>query len=198
MGIEKLVIEPTVGYMLKVLKSGKRIITFKDEFASIRHGNYFDFINQVKGEVPITVRYNAGEITVDNTSQKDDVDFLGLLNSEPSLIKFYKNCLAVYGKVIDDDISDKVYGKVVLFEIGLRMHASNNSLLSERETLESVINKLSSFKFLTKEETIQLHLGRSFSNMIKHPKGQFSSWKEGVQAFENAYNVLIKHQLTVY
>jgi hypothetical protein len=32
------------------------------EFASIRHGNYFNFLNLVKGEIPFKVVYNSGII----------------------------------------------------------------------------------------------------------------------------------------
>ena len=62
---EILIIEPTVGYMLKVIKSGKKITKFKSEFAAIRHGNYFDFLNLVKGPIPFLVTYNAGKITTE-------------------------------------------------------------------------------------------------------------------------------------
>jgi len=43
-----LTIEPTVGYMLKVIKSGQTITKYNDEFKAIRHGNYFDFLNLLK------------------------------------------------------------------------------------------------------------------------------------------------------
>ncbi len=192
-----LVIEPTVGYMLKVIKSGKKITKFKDEFAAIRHGNYFEFLDMVKGPIPFMVTYSAGIITTDNTPTKDDCDFGGLIKAGPSLVLFYKNCLSEYGLMQDTDISNDTYGKVVLFEISLRMHANNNKLLNERDDLINVIDKLSTFKKLDQTDTDKLHLGRKFLNMIKHNKNQFSSWREGINSFESAYDILIKHQITV-
>ncbi len=192
-----LIIEPTVGYMLKVIKSGKTITKFKNEFAAIRHGNYFEFLNLVKGPIPFMVTYNAGVITTDNTPTKDDCDFGGLLKAGPSLVIFYKSCLSEYGNISDADISNETYGKVVLFEISLRMHANNDKLLNEREDLINVIDKLSTFKNLGQIDTEKLQLGRKFRNMIMHNKNQFPSWTDGIKAFESAYEVLVKHQLTI-
>jgi len=165
----------TVGYMLKVLKSKTKINEFDSEFKMIRHGNYFEFINSIKGEIPHTVVYQNGNIKSDNISRKDDFDFLGLFNSNPSLIKFYKECYDKYGKIIDNDVPNEIYGIAALFEISLRMHANNQNLIKPREKLVDVIDKLSEFKKLTKEETEVLHLGRRFINMIKHFKNQFPS-----------------------
>ncbi|MCW3075829.1 MAG: hypothetical protein JWO32_438 [Bacteroidetes bacterium] len=192
-----LVIEPTVGYMLKVMKSGKSLTKYKNEFASIRHGNYFEFLNLIKGPIPFMVVYNNGNITTDSTPTKEDCDFAGLLKAGPSLKIFYKNCMSEYGQIADTDISDEIYGKVVLFEISLRMHANNNALLNDREDLINVITKLSSFKSLNRADIDKLQLGRKFLNMIKHDKNQFASWTDGIKAFETAYQVLIDHQLTV-
>ncbi|MBL7901611.1 MAG: hypothetical protein JNK73_06425 [Bacteroidia bacterium] len=192
-----LIIEPTVGYMLKVIKSGKTITKFKNEFAAIRHGNYFEFLNMVKGPIPFMVTYNAGNITTDNTPTKDDCDFGGLLKAGPSLVIFYKNCLSEYGSIPDTDISNETYGKIVLFEISLRMHANNDKLLNEREDLINVIDKLATFKNLGQIDTEKLQLGRKFRNMIMHNKNQFPSWADGIKAFESAYEVLVQHQITV-
>jgi hypothetical protein len=191
-----LIIEPTVGYMLKVMKSGLTITKFKKQFAAIRHGNYFEFLGMVKGPIPFMVTYNAGVVTTDNTPTKDDCDFGSLLKSGPSLFIFYKNCLSEYGSILDTDISDETYGKVVLFEISLRMHANNEKLLHEREDLIHVIDKLSAFKNLEQMDMEKLHLGRKFLNMIKHNKNQFPSWTAGINAFETAFEVLIKNQMT--
>ncbi len=196
-GTHILYIEPTVGFMLKVIKSGKKITKYKDEFSAIRHGNYFEFINIVKGSIPVMVSYNAGIVTTDNTLKKEDCDFAGLIKSGPSLIKFDNNCISEYGLVIDSDISDETYGKVVLFEISLRMHANNDKILNEREDLIDVINKLSSFKDIGQTDTETLHLGRRFLNMIKHNKNQFPTWTEGIKAFENAYGILEQNKLTI-
>lgn len=192
-----LTIEPTVGYMLKVIKSGQTITKYNDEFKAIRHGNYFDFLNLVKGPIPFMVSYTNGVIRTEEYPQKDDCDFAGLLKAGPSLVIFYKKCFAEYGLIIDTDISDEEFGKVVLFELSLRMHSNNNTLLNEREQLINVIDKLSRFKSLSISDTEKLHLGRQFLNMIKHPKNQFPSWSEGLKAFEIAYQVLVVNKLTI-
>ena len=51
----------TVGYMLKVLKSGVDTYKFRREFAAIRHGNYEEFIELVKGRIPFMVIYGQEE-----------------------------------------------------------------------------------------------------------------------------------------
>ncbi|MCK0160503.1 hypothetical protein [Allomuricauda sp. F6463D] len=187
----------TVGYMLKVLKSKAKIDKFIPEFKMIRHGNYFEFINSVKGEVPHTVVYNKGKITSDNIARKDDFDFLGLFNANPSLQKFYLDCYNEYGKITDTDIPDSIYGIAALFEISIRMHANNNNLIEPRENLVEVINKLSEFKGLTENETNKLHQGRRFINMIKHFKNQFPSWNEGIDAITIAYELIKEKKLTM-
>jgi hypothetical protein len=187
----------TVGYMLKVLKSNVKIDKFNPEFKMIRHGNYFEFINSVKGEVPHTVVYSKGKITSDNIARKDDFDFLGLFNANPSLQKFYIDCHKEYGKITDTDIPDSIYGIAALFEISIRMHANNNNLIESRENLVEVINKLSEFKNLTENETNKLHQGRRFINMIKHFKNQYSSWNEGIDAMTIAYELIKEKKLTI-
>jgi hypothetical protein len=187
----------TVGYMLKVLKSNVKIDKFNPEFKMIRHGNYFEFINSVKGEVPHTVVYNKGKITSDNIARKNDFDFLGLFNANPSLQKFYIDCHKEYGKITDTDIPDSIYGIAALFEISIRMHANNNNLIESREDLVEVINKLSKFKNLTENETNKLHQGRRFINMIKHFKNQFPSWNEGIDVMTVAYELIKEKKLTI-
>jgi hypothetical protein len=187
----------TVGYMLKVLKSNVKIDKFNPEFKMIRHGNYFEFINSVKGEVPHTIVYNKGKITSDNIARKNDFDFLGLFNANPSLQKFYIDCHKEYGKITDTDIPDSIYGIAALFEISIRMHANNNNLIESREDLVEVINKLSKFKNLTENETNKLHQGRRFINMIKHFKNQFPSWNEGIDVMTVAYELIKEKKLTI-
>ena len=82
-----LTIEPTVGYMLKVIKSGQTIIKYNDEFKAIRHGNYFNFLNLVKGPIPFMVSYTNGVIRTEEYPQKEDCDFAGLA-IRPSLSFF--------------------------------------------------------------------------------------------------------------
>ncbi|MDA3862000.1 MAG: hypothetical protein PF445_12330 [Melioribacteraceae bacterium] len=123
----------TVGYMLKVLKSDINIDEFSKEFKMIRHGDYFEFINSVKGQVPHTVVYQNGNIKSDNIARRDDFDLLGLVNANPSLQKFYENCFEKYGEINDTDIPNSIYGIAALFEISVRMHANNNNLIEPIE-----------------------------------------------------------------
>lgn len=186
-----------VGYMLKVLKSNVKIDKFNLEFKMIRHGNYFEFINSVKGEIPHSVVYSKGKITSDNIARNDDFDFLGLFNANPSLQKFYIDCYNEYGKITDIDIPDSIYGIAALFEISLRMHANNHNLIEPRENLNEVINKLTKFKNLNKDETNKLHQGRRFINMVKHFNNQFPTWNEGIDSMKIAYEIVKEKKLTV-
>lgn len=194
---EYLTIGYTVGFMLKVMKRGIKIDKYRKEFACIRHGNYFEFINFIKGEVPFTVVYSHGVIETNPPPKKDDCDFVALFKAGPSLMDFYKKCRKEYFVEKDDDVCDVLYYKAVLFEISLRMHANNNHLIAEREDLIDVIDNLCYYKEINDEERNLFHRGRDFINMIKHPKNQFSSWKEGCDAFEVAYSLLAKHKLTI-
>lgn len=187
----------TVGYMLKVLKSNVVINEYNKEFKMIRHGNYFEFINSVKGEVPESVVYQKGVITSGNTPKEDDFDFLGLFNSNPSLIEFHKKCHSKYGSIIDEDIPNSIYGIAALFEISIRMHARNHELIEPRERLVETINKLGQFKNLSVEEIDKLHKGRMFINMIKHFNNQFPTWNIGIEAMTISYDLLKEHKLTI-
>jgi len=197
--MKKLIIPiaTTVGYMLKVLKSDIEIDDFNTEFKMIRHGNYFEFINAIKAEVPFTVVYSNGEITADNIAKEDDVDFLGLFNAGPSLREFYIKCYNRYGNIIDPDIPDSIYGRAALFEISLKMHANNRHLIAPREKLVDVINKLCTDQNICQEDVKKLHQGRHFLNMIKHFNNQFSSWEIGIDNLNIAYELLKKHEFTI-
>jgi len=195
---EELIISIVVGYMLKLLKNNVNITSHLKEFAAIRHGNYDEFIQLVNGEKPFMVMYDNGEIRTDNFNQNNTCDFGMLIQSGPSLTKFYNEVKSIYGNVNDVDISDDIYKKLVLFEISLRVHANNNNLIGNKETIEIVINKLSAFKNLSTDEIEKLHNGRLFTNYIKHKKSKkFSSYQDGINQFNEAYDVLLKHQLTI-
>jgi hypothetical protein len=195
--METLIIAKTVGYMLKAMKLKEDTSLFHKEFASIRHGNYFEFTELIKGEIPTVVVYNKGEIQVNNRLTRDEIDFVGLIKSGPSLLKFNKKCLSQFGKLVDNDISDDIYEKVALFEISLRMHANNKNLINSQEDLIEVIFKLSKSKKLPNNLVVKLQNGRRFLNMIKHPKNQFPNWNDGIIAFNEAYLICQKHSLTV-
>lgn len=196
--MERLIISVTVGYMLKVLKANKKIITFRDEFAAIRHGDYMEFINLVKGEIPFLVVYNGGVITSGELPpNSEDIDFELLLKSGPSLKSFYTKCRSIYGEIIDNEVSNELFELAALFEINLRMHANNSKLLNSREKLYKVIDKLGDFKSMAKTDIQKVHGGRHFLNMIKHNNSQFSSWEQGQVALNSAYEVLNTYELTV-
>jgi hypothetical protein len=184
--------------MLKLLKNNVNITSHSKEFSAIRHGNYDEFIQLVNGEKPFMVMYDNGEIRTDNFNQNNTCDFGMLIQSGPSLTKFFNDVKSIYGNVNDVDISDDIYKKLVLFEISLRVHANNNNLIGNKETIENVINKLSAFKNLSTDEIGNLHNGRLFTNYIKHKKSKkFSSYQDGINKFNEAYDILIKHQLTI-
>ena len=195
--MEELIIQKTVAYMLKAMKLKLNTQKFHHEFASIRHGNYFDFINIIQAPIPTVVVYNSGNIKVNNIIEKGEIDFVGLIKSGPSLIDFLKKCLTEFGSLKDNDIPDIIYEKTVLFEIGLRMYANNHELIIERELLIDVIKKISVFKKMSEIETQKLDNGRRFLNMIKHNKNEFSDWQTGIHAFEEAYKIIEKYKLTI-
>ena len=184
--------------MLKLLKNNINIKSHMKEFASIRHGNYDEFIQLVNGTKPDMVMWDNGIIRSDNFNQGNTCDFGMLIQSGPSLMKFYNDVKSIYGEVKDMDISDDIYKKLVIFEISLRVHANNNNLIGNKETIENVINKLSAFKNLSTDEIEKLHNGRLFTNYVKHKKSKkFSSYQDGINHFNDAYNVLINNQLTI-
>jgi len=117
----------------------------------------------------------------------------------PSLRKFYKECLKVYGTISDKDVDDLIYYKAVTFEIAIRMHANNENLLSKtnRTELEKVIDILCDLKNITDLEKEKIHQARRFVNMVKHFKNQFPSWTEGIKHFLDGYEVLERHNILI-
>lgn len=184
--------------MLKVLRSGKNITKFKKEFGHIRHGNYFDFVNLVQSEIPPILSYKDGEVTVSNEIKKTDLDFESLVKSCNSLTLFYQKCFSEFGEFPDNQVSDGTYKNVVMFEIGLRMHANNYKLLGEKEDLINVIDKLCSFMNVSLQDKQSLQDGRKFLNMIKHFKNQYPTWQDGQEAFDRANQTLIKLEFNVF
>ncbi|MBL7759132.1 MAG: hypothetical protein JNK08_00390 [Sediminibacterium sp.] len=192
-----LIIEFAVGYMLKVLKSGVKTTEYKTEFSAIRHGNYFEFINLVKGELPFMVTYREGDVYIDDQNNPDDVDFAGLIKAGNSLKIFYENCIEFYGEIRDADISDLAYCKLASFEISLRMHANNHHLTDRNAELQKVIDAVGKHFKLSTNEIEHLQGGRRFLNMVKHFKQQFNTWEEGINALQLALTVLSDHKLTI-
>lgn len=193
----ELQISHTVGYMLKALKLGIDTSDFSGPFASIRHGDYFEFCKRTNAKIPTIVEYNNGVITVTNSIKSDDIDFAGLLKSGPAMNALLIELIDKYGDLSDSDITNDIYNKVAEYEISIRMHASNYHLTDNTDKFVDVIEKLGAFKKLLPIEIKQLQLGRRFLNMIKHPKGQFVSWDEGISEFEKAADIVKKHRLTI-
>ena len=194
--MQALIIDIVVGYMIKVLKSGTPIVAFRNEFAAIRHGNYYDFINFVGEPIPFMITYNNGVIQEEIEARKDDIDFQGLLKAGPSLKKFYIDCKKMYGEIKDIELTDETYRKLVHFEIMLRMHANNHKLLTGKEKLINVISKLAAFKNFTNKEIELLQKGRDFLNKVKHGSKSPISWINETIIFDKAFQVLENHKLT--
>ena len=194
---QQYIIGITVGYMLKVMKAKKPLGHFKKEFASIRHGNYHEFILSVKAPIPEMVIYNQGTIEVNPESKESDFDFLGLFKAGPSLRKFYEKCVIKYGVFKDNDVSDITFYEVAVFEISLRMHANKYNLLKNKEPLETVIDRIGQHKKMKQNEINTLQNGRHFLNMIKHGSKKIKSWREGKKLFNKAYQLMEDKQLTI-
>ena len=194
--MERLMICVTVGYVLKILKNGKDLNQFKNEFDSIRHGDYLKFIELVGGPMPYIVRYDNGEIISGFLSPLiDDIDFELLLKAGPSLKIFLEKSFSTYGLIKDNDISDDIFEQLALFEISLRIHAKNANLIKSEDKLNYVINVLSKFKQLESEDIFKIHEGRRFLNMVKHDNKQFLTWSDGLIAFEESLRTIAKYNL---
>ncbi|MGZ2369600.1 hypothetical protein ACXR6G_07420 [Ancylomarina sp. YFZ004] len=195
---ERLWIGLGIGYMLKVMKSNIKISKYHKEFASIRHGNYYEFINLIKEPIAEMIMSNErGEIIVNPTLNKDYIDFGQLLMAGPSIKKFFNQCCKVYGNISDNEITDSLFYEIGIFEISIRMHANNYKLLTEREKFEVVIDKICRFKNIPKKDKEALQKGRRFLNMIKHFNNQFETWEDGISAFKIANEIIKKHKLLI-
>ena len=195
----KTLIEHVVGYMLKVIKSGINIKKNTKEFNAIKHGDYKCFMKLIRTPIPFMVKYVSGKITAEENNPNYDCDFEGLLKSGSALKLFYKKCFNHYGNIIDSDISDDNFAKLVTFEIAIRMHANNNLLLNKsvRTDLVDIIPILCKHKNIPLNEAEILQKGRIFLNMVKHNKAQFSSWQIGIENFEKSYHILEKYSILI-
>lgn len=195
--MDRLVIGVAVGYMLKVLKAKKDTSPFKAQFDAIRHGDYIEFINLMGGKIPfMAVRREDGRVLSGHIPpSEDDIDFELILKAAPSLKDFYYSCFKTYGNILDRDLTDEEFERLAIFEINLRVHAKNLNLISRKDLLEEVVNKLASHKKILHGELEKIHLGRRYLNMVKHNKMKFSSWEDGKLAFEQAVTVLRRYNL---
>lgn len=193
----------TVGYMLKVLKNDKDISGERKEFASIRHGNYNEFIQLIGGEIPPMVIGGDIEPVVlgegDRNSElnflKNECDFIQLNAAGPSLKIFLRKCFEKHDNFNDDDITDETYKKLAIFEIRIRTHASNRKLIQPNDTLETIIDKVGEFFNLSTENIQQLHQGRRFLNRVKHNKNTTYDWKANCNEFNKAYDILSQNKI---
>lgn len=187
---QQFIIGIVVGYMLKVMKAHKKEIKFKKEFACIRHGNYPEFITLVKGYIPEMVVYRSGNIQVNPHPKKDNFDFIGLIMAGPSLKVFYKKCIAEYGVFIDNEISNKIYYQLAIYEIAIRIHANKFKTLEKSETFKTIIDNLGKYLNLNGEEVTTLQKGRKLLNMVKHGQKKNYPWTKGISDFEKAFQLL--------
>jgi len=194
---EKYIIGIVVGYVLKIMKACKIEAKFKEEFASIRHGNYPKFINLVKGDIPEMILYNHGEIEVNPKPKTENIDFVGLFMAGPSMIVFYRKCVAEYGVFADNEISNELYYDIALFEITIRIHANNHEKIEENQTFEEIIFKLGANLKLSVGEINILQKGRKLMNVIKHGSKKNYSWHEGIRDFKKAQNLMFEQQIVL-
>jgi len=193
----KLIVQVAVGYMYKVLKNDQRIFKFNSEFKAIRHGDFFNFLEQVGKEVDYIVVYKHGNINTETSIKESDFDAARLIKIGASLKQFYFDCKKEYGEIRDLDLTDELFEKAALFELSLRMHLNNKRLTRERMRFEEVINNTQTMMNLTTDETETLHKGRNFINWIKRPQKLKSTWSNAISDFEKAYSILESKKLTI-
>ena len=189
----KLIIEVVVGYMYKVQKNGLNVSNFHDEFAAIRHGDYFKFFNLIGKEIHFIVTYDEGEIKKNKNVEEEDIAIVALTKSAESLKDFHKRCYQEFGDIDDPDLSDEDFERAALFELSLRIHSNNKRLSRNETTFENVINSLS----LSDSEKSIMHEGRRFLNNIKRPKKMKSPWVKSLEKFNHAYKLMIEKELTI-
>jgi len=201
--MKKFLVEIVCGYMLKVVKSGTNIIKYENEFNSIKHGNYYEFLGHIKAPLPQIVVYSTSEIK--------EIDFVSLNLCGPALVKFFEMCRSEYGKIYDNDISDDTFGKLVLFELCIKMHAKNHNIPtagkidSKKIDMPYIINELCKIKNISTDENQYLLKGNAFLNRVKHNesirnksirnKSKYYNWKVGNENFLKAYETLKTHDL---
>jgi hypothetical protein len=205
------------GFMLKHLRAGTDISTFKNEFIYIRHGHYDKLIDSVQKmfpntefKSPIVVGYSKGTITTDNFSQKTQCDWVGLVNCNKPMAFFGQKLKAKYGLITDPEFPTQVFNDIILFELGIRSGLCNqyknrdwdhNKITDEKTDLEPAIDEVCELRNISNEDKEALHLGRQFRNYIKKQvfKSQhFSTAEEGLLKFYKAIEVVQKHEISLY
>lgn len=201
---EQTSIALVVGYMLKVIKSGRDIQDFRQEFNAIKHGDYDYFIGLIKEpQADSIIQWKDGEMKTEGFAQsKGDSDIAMLYVIEPSIVKFGNDCFSAYGPVTDPDLSDLVFCQCAAFEISLRVQlnkeAKNRGLRYPGLTLQDTITELGVLNNIHAEDVALLQRGRQFVNTVKKHKAKFQDWKEGAMAFAKAWMVRNKYHLRIY
>jgi hypothetical protein len=85
----KLLAEIIVGYMYKVQKNKLDTSKYAKEFAAIRHGNYFQFFNEIEKEIDFIVTYESGQIKTDTKVHENEAAFIALTKVGECLKVFY-------------------------------------------------------------------------------------------------------------
>lgn len=197
MNIEKYSIGTVVGYVLKIIKTGKKVTKFKKEFTFLKHGNYPKFIKSMNGNVPEIVMGTLEQIEVNPKPKAENIDFVGLFMAGPSLKDFYQKCFDEYGEFIDNEISDDLYYEIGMFEITIRIHANIYKKIEENHSLEQIINDLGEHLGLTANEKNTLQKARKLLNAIKHGKKKNYSWFEGTNDFKKALKIMDQRQIVL-
>ena len=200
---EDLLVSQAVGYMFKVIKAGKNIINFKEQFNAIKHGDYDCFFTLIKEPQPeLLFQWKEGSLKSSGYSQQSgDCDITMLFAIDPSLRKFCVDCFNYYGKINDSDITDLVFSKCAAFEIALRVQSNkekqNRKIHYTKSTLEKTIDELCVYNNIPPNERNILQDGRRFVNMVKGHKSHFTTWHSGILSFELAWSVCGKYQLKI-
>lgn len=213
---ETLLISKTIGYMLKVIKSGKDIKKYRTHFNAIKHGDYdqfFALMEQPGAELLIqgTAKSDGFNTKSDNFSQESgDCDVTMIINVNNGLRKFYPNCFNEYGYMQDVHFTDIVFNRCAAFELAIRVHNNNlrsklNISYNKQDTfnLKNIIDELCEHANIPLNENQILQRGRDFVNWIKHCnepkfKVKFTSWKEGIDAFRLAWDLCGKHCIKIH
>lgn len=189
----KLLVEIVVGYMYKVQKNKFDTSRFRNEYASIRHGNYFQFFNQIQKETPFCVAYENGQIKTDAKVSKNEITFLALIKVAECLKDFYQRIHNYYGEFNDKDLSDDDFRRAAYFELSIRMNSNNKYLPSEEINFFDVIENLK----LAQVEKDILHRGRKFINHIKRPEKMRGQWKDELRYFNEAFELMRTKKLAI-
>ena len=189
----KLLVEIVVGYMYKVQKNQLDTSIFAKEFAAIRHGNYFQFFNEIEKEIDFIVTYENGQLNTNTKVEENEVAFIALTKVGECLKDFYQRIFHKYGEFKDSDISDEDFQKAAYFELSIRMHSNNKRLPSEEISFFDVIESLE----LSQKEKDSLHQGRKFINYIKRPWKIKNDWSEELDKFNSAFALIQAKKLTI-